>query len=98
MEQGWKTAFISRATWISRSGVFSRLSRVERCDQLAVSAMGVKLREDTSLLLYKCHHSNWVFNETFRVNTSELSFLARTRRQMALLEAAQDEGKADSLE
>lgn len=45
-EQGCRTGFISWATLIHRFEAFSRLSRVECCDRLAMSAMGVKLRRD----------------------------------------------------
>ena len=55
-------------------------------------------RESLQTVLSECHLSDWVFDESFRVDTSELSFLAKTRRQMVLLEAPQADRKADSLE
>lgn len=70
-----------------------------------MSATGVKWKRDITSARHipsmtyssiKCHLSDWAFNETFRVNTSELSFLPRTRRQMVLLEATQADGKTGS--
>ena len=54
--------------------------------------------ESLQTVLSECHLSDWVFDESFRVDASELSFLAKTRRQMVFLEAPQADRKADSLE